>query len=102
MQGFKEDQIGVERYLNLRYDGTDVPVMTPFAGNGNAEPAKAFEEQYKREFGFVLEVCNGVYASYVSDSAMHAKLPPSKVECLSYSCAEAWKPAHDHSPSQRF
>ncbi len=56
MQGFKEDQIGVERYLNLRYDGTDVPVMTAFANDGTADPAKAFEEQYKREFGFTLSV----------------------------------------------
>lgn len=56
IQGFKDEQIGVERYLNLRYDGTDVPVMTPFA-DGKADPAKAFKEQYKREFGFVLEVC---------------------------------------------
>lgn len=46
----------MERYLNLRYDGTDVPVMTSFAADGTADPAKAFEEQYKREFGFVLEV----------------------------------------------
>lgn len=53
-QGLKEEQIGIERYLNLRYDGTDVPVMTPFA-DGKADPAKAFEEHYKREFGFVLE-----------------------------------------------
>jgi N-methylhydantoinase A/oxoprolinase/acetone carboxylase beta subunit len=56
VQGFKEDQISVKRYLNLRYDGTDVPVMTSFAADGTANPAKAFEEQYKREFGFVLEV----------------------------------------------
>jgi hypothetical protein len=56
VQGFKEEQIGVERYLNLRYDGTDVPVMTAFAADGKADPAKAFEKQYKREFGFVLEV----------------------------------------------
>lgn len=54
-QGFKEDQVSVERFLNLRYDGTDVPVMTacPKAGG---DAATAFEEQYKREFGFVLSV----------------------------------------------
>lgn len=28
MQGFKDDMIEVERYLNLRYDGTDVAMMT--------------------------------------------------------------------------
>ncbi|KAK9799317.1 hypothetical protein WJX73_000073 [Symbiochloris irregularis] len=52
-QGFRDDQIGVERYLNLRYDGTDVAVMTLCPENGN--PAKEFEDAYKREYGFVLE-----------------------------------------------
>ena len=28
LQGFDRDQLSVERYLNLRYDGTDVAVMT--------------------------------------------------------------------------
>lgn len=28
LQGFKEDQIECEHYLNLRYDGTDVAMMT--------------------------------------------------------------------------
>ena len=28
VQGFDKDQLSVERYLNLRYDGTDVAVMT--------------------------------------------------------------------------
>lgn len=28
MQGFNKDELNTERFLNLRYDGTDVPVMT--------------------------------------------------------------------------
>ena len=74
MQGFKEEQIGVERYLNLRYDGTDVPVMTSFAADATADPAKAFEEQYKREFGFVLEVSFAALRKQmlVSDEHLHA------------------------------
>ena len=28
LQGFKKDELNTERFLNLRYDGTDVPVMT--------------------------------------------------------------------------
>ena len=28
LQGFKDDQIDCELYLNLRYDGTDVAMMT--------------------------------------------------------------------------
>ncbi|DBA91131.1 hypothetical protein WJX77_000744 [Trebouxia sp. C0004] len=52
-QGFKRDELNTERFLNLRYDGTDVPVMTQCAEGDDY--AKAFEETYKREFGFVLE-----------------------------------------------
>eukprot|EP00884_Botryococcus_braunii_P001197 jgi/Botrbrau1/11078/Bobra.0302s0020.1 len=52
-QGFKETQIRAERFLNLRYDGTDVAVMTPCPSDGDY--AGAFEEAYKREFGFTLE-----------------------------------------------
>ena len=31
LQGFKQDELNTERFLNLRYDGTDVPVMTQCA-----------------------------------------------------------------------
>eukprot|EP00192_Tetraselmis_astigmatica_P024420 CAMPEP_0117686190 /NCGR_PEP_ID=MMETSP0804-20121206/22277_1 /TAXON_ID=1074897 /ORGANISM="Tetraselmis astigmatica, Strain CCMP880" /LENGTH=687 /DNA_ID=CAMNT_0005497785 /DNA_START=422 /DNA_END=2482 /DNA_ORIENTATION=+ len=52
-EGFKPDQISAERFLNLRYDGTDVAVMihTPEDGDFRA----AFDAEYRREFGFVLE-----------------------------------------------
>ncbi len=43
-QGFTAAQIGVQRFLNLRYDGTDVAVMTPCATDGG-HPAEAFEAQ---------------------------------------------------------
>lgn len=49
----------MERFLNLRYDGTDVPVMTPCPPDGG-DPAKAFENQYRREFGFTLAVCAAI------------------------------------------
>ncbi len=53
MQGFRDDQVKAERYLNLRYDGTDVAVMTScLSGSTYTE---AFESAYKREFGFILE-----------------------------------------------
>ncbi|KAK9917414.1 hypothetical protein WJX75_004082 [Coccomyxa subellipsoidea] len=52
-QGFREDQIAVERFLNLRYDGTDVGVMTTCSEEG--QYTQAFESAYKREFGFVLQ-----------------------------------------------
>ncbi len=44
-QGFRADQITAERFLNLRYAGTDVAVMTAFPPGGHV--AAAFEAAYK-------------------------------------------------------
>ena len=38
-------QVTVQRFLNLRYDGTDVPVMTPCPPDGDY--AVAFEAAYQ-------------------------------------------------------
>ncbi|KAK9815723.1 hypothetical protein WJX72_008572 [[Myrmecia] bisecta] len=54
-QGFRAEQIAVERFLNLRYAGTDVAVMTQCPSDGHAGYAKAFEESYQREYGFTLD-----------------------------------------------
>lgn len=52
-QGYDKELVIVERYLNLRYQGTDNAVMIM------EEPGKSFDELfravYQREFGFVLE-----------------------------------------------
>lgn len=40
LQGFKEDQVNIERFLNLRYDGTDVAVMTQCTGTSHDSFAK--------------------------------------------------------------
>ena len=44
-QGFRPDQIGSQRFLNLRYDGTDVPIMTPCQASGDC--SAPFEEAYQ-------------------------------------------------------
>jgi 5-oxoprolinase (ATP-hydrolysing) len=58
-QGYAKDQIKVERYVNLRYEGTDNAVMIEDPGHspeGNHLPyADAFRAHYRREFGFDLE-----------------------------------------------
>jgi 5-oxoprolinase (ATP-hydrolysing) len=51
-QGYQESSVLVERYVNMRYDGTDNAIMireseTPFH--------EAFRSHYQREFGFVLQ-----------------------------------------------
>jgi len=50
--GFRKSEIKTLRFLNLRYEGTDVPVMTECPEDGNY--ANAFSSTYRREFGFVL------------------------------------------------
>ncbi len=60
-QGYAKEDIIVEKYLNLRYDGTDTAVMIKepsmdMGKSGSHLPyADAFNAHYEREFGFVLE-----------------------------------------------
>lgn len=57
-RGFDDEHISAERYVNLRYEGTDVPIMTrvPEPAEGGVDGLEeAFAREYKREFGFVLE-----------------------------------------------
>lgn len=52
-QGFAEEQITVQLYLNLRYQGTDTSRMVSRPADKNF--IREFESMHKREFGFVLE-----------------------------------------------
>eukprot|EP00050_Salpingoeca_kvevrii_P016203 m.53371 g.53371 ORF g.53371 m.53371 type:complete len:1267 (+) comp6761_c0_seq2:127-3927(+) len=64
-QGFADEHITIERFLHLRYRGTDCAIMTPLAEGSiscsNTAPVQAedfqeqFEAHYKREFGFALQ-----------------------------------------------
>jgi 5-oxoprolinase (ATP-hydrolysing) len=57
-QGYSENSIVIEKYLNMRYDGTDNAIMIKQNDNLNNIPlpfAHTFVEQYHREFGFELE-----------------------------------------------
>ena len=68
-QGFDSSpaSISSERFLNLRYEGTDVAVMVPVEASAPsltsssskdldlAAVSRAFGRAYRREFGFVLE-----------------------------------------------
>lgn len=51
-KGVARADITVERYLNLRFRGTDVALMVP--GGPDTDYTAAFLERYQREFGFVL------------------------------------------------
>ncbi|KAL7541994.1 hypothetical protein ACHAXR_011416, partial [Thalassiosira sp. AJA248-18] len=56
-QGYSEESIVIEKYLNMRYQGTDNAIMIKADENVDAQLpyAKTFVEQYHREFGFELE-----------------------------------------------
>jgi 5-oxoprolinase (ATP-hydrolysing) len=56
--GFEADQIHCSRYLNLRYRGTDTPMMTTLSDRAIAAGKsylEVFVEHYKREHGFTLD-----------------------------------------------
>lgn len=60
-QGFEGKRVMVERYLNMRWDGTDTALMalgsSPRGDEGpqNEDFEEAFKKAYKHEFGFLLE-----------------------------------------------
>ena len=61
-QGFEDSNIYIERYLNMRFDGTDnaIMVLAPSANEGcgiqdQTDFETAFKRSYKGEFGFLLE-----------------------------------------------
>ncbi|KAJ2755864.1 hypothetical protein IWQ56_006376, partial [Coemansia nantahalensis] len=51
-QGFAAAQIEAQRFLNMRYDGTDTAIMVPEPADGDY--GARFEALHRREFGFVL------------------------------------------------
>jgi 5-oxoprolinase (ATP-hydrolysing) len=56
-QGYFEESIVTEKYLNMRYQGTDNAIMIKErkTTDGKMPYAKTFIEQYRREFGFELK-----------------------------------------------
>eukprot|EP00538_Stauroneis_constricta_P012873 CAMPEP_0119550994 /NCGR_PEP_ID=MMETSP1352-20130426/4403_1 /TAXON_ID=265584 /ORGANISM="Stauroneis constricta, Strain CCMP1120" /LENGTH=1270 /DNA_ID=CAMNT_0007596997 /DNA_START=435 /DNA_END=4247 /DNA_ORIENTATION=+ len=52
-QGYDTEGIVIERFVNMRYEGTDNAIMIPESPDMPFD--KAFEAQYQREFGFTLQ-----------------------------------------------
>uniref|UniRef100_A0A7S3G9C2 5-oxoprolinase n=1 Tax=Palpitomonas bilix TaxID=652834 RepID=A0A7S3G9C2_9EUKA len=76
-QGFEPARIIVEKYLHLRYEGTDTGVMTMQPEDGDY--LRAFEERYKREFGFTLPD-RGVCVDDIRARAIGKSRTPPTVE----------------------
>ncbi|XP_009611528.1 5-oxoprolinase 1 [Nicotiana tomentosiformis] len=57
-QGFREESITSETYLNLRYEGTDTAIMVKRPTNDDGSPpdyAAEFVKLFQREYGFKLQ-----------------------------------------------
>ncbi|GAA5881825.1 hypothetical protein JCM16303_006468 [Sporobolomyces ruberrimus] len=54
-QGFEDNLIEIEPYLNMRYDGSDTSLMTLAPSDGSFDYHTAFETAYREEFGFLLD-----------------------------------------------
>ena len=53
-QGFPEENIDLELYLNIRYQGTDTAIMTKPCEEQNWDFGSVFLKNYQKEFGFHL------------------------------------------------
>lgn len=53
LQGYSKENISVEEFLNMRYEGTDTAIM--IKQSENMSYCEAFEAVYRREFGFTLK-----------------------------------------------
>lgn len=51
-QGFKKENIEIEAYLNMRYQGTESAIMVPKESDGFL---KTFQSMHLREFGFLFD-----------------------------------------------
>lgn len=72
-QGFPAASVACERFLNLRFEGTDVAMMIPKPDDGDF--GAAFVARYRREFGFTLDRPLAVDDVRVRGSAGGGALP---------------------------
>lgn len=54
-EGFDESNIEIERYLNLRYKGTETLIMVREPSSSSETYIQSFVEKHKQEFGFTLQ-----------------------------------------------
>jgi 5-oxoprolinase (ATP-hydrolysing) len=67
LQGFKDENIHTNLYLNLRYEGTDTAMMIRTPQDGSNNYAGEFLKQFRQEYGFELQKRNIL----ISDVRVH-------------------------------
>jgi len=74
-QGYTHDQVVMEKYVNMRYEGTDNAIMICYSPTRTYQ--ESFVEQYQREYGFVLEGRDLVLDDYRVRARVPGATPPS-------------------------
>lgn len=113
-QGFRDDQIYCEPFLNMRYEKTDCMLMCSSLGHPHTQEScsygdfkAAFLERYQREFGFVIGDrpividdirVRGVGRSHISDedvleTGRRNPEPEKTVDCY---FDDGWQPTNVH------
>jgi 5-oxoprolinase (ATP-hydrolysing) len=73
-QGYGEDQVLMEKFINMRYEGTDNAIMICYSETKTYQ--ESFLEQYQREYGFVLEDRDLVLDDYRVRARVPGSTPP--------------------------
>ena len=74
-QGYEESQIVVERFINMRYDGTDNSIMVQESSERTFHDA--FIALYMREFGFILSNRDILIDDYRVRAVVPGESPPA-------------------------
>ena len=77
-QGYDKNAIIIEKYLNIRYEGTDNAIMIQEVPDQSY--GQTFRGQYMREFGFNLEGRGMVIDDYRVRAVIPGKSPPPQIE----------------------
>lgn len=80
-QGFSADNIEVENYLNLRYEGTETSLMV-LKENEDCDFVKLFHDNHKREFGFAFAskniIIDDIRVRAIAKSQVRSEIPLSE------------------------
>ena len=75
-QGYDKEEIHVEHYLNMRFEGTDNAIMIKEPSDGSdSDYGDEYRKQYKREFGFELEGRDILIDDYRVRAVVRGKIP---------------------------
>jgi 5-oxoprolinase (ATP-hydrolysing) len=86
-QGYEANSILLEKFLNIRYEGTDNAII--IQESSEMDYGQAFRAQYMRKFGFNLEGRGMLIEDYRVRAVVHGQTPPPQAETPSLGAPES-------------